>query len=728
MRLRKIVLVTVFVFLTLTMLSNGTTVQAAKPADFFFVHVIAPTSNPVRMQYAQLIEKELPKIGIGAELDLISWAALGPRVTDQEVGSYADGGYDISFFGMSMGTPATHQGDNINGVFGKESIPPYGYNVMYWSDEPGQGYNDYRAADSEALILKINTNLNMTEAVSDFIEWQKIWYDSMPMLVIYNQYEVHAISKGLYGYNPNSGYPGTDSYEDIWLTSDYTGAADTIVVAASTGATTLNQLVTTDVYSNYASGPVMDSLYGLTAPKETILPTTGWGSNRTDWMLKVYGQTAHSQQYARMADGLGGYTPSGPKMNKEYNVTVKDDVYWHDGHKFDAWDVAFTFQAVLTPLVGCPEYSSFLIPFGEDDKANHHGNYSFIVEDKDSPQDGHFESISFQLNQTYGALELHYIGGYPIMPEHILGNNTNHGLVAGDFDPVATWKAAPLDWKQHSFNTGRSSDPGGLVGPIGTGAMVFKSFNPTTSEVNLEKFEDIKWDGSDWVATPGFSHYNIGILENMTEKVTIIVASLDGGLADMKDGDVNILDPQFTMSSIWEELSAESATINSFNVIETGWQALYFNPKFVQDNVYHLQKKGVRHAVSHVIPRDDIVEYLLNGLGIPAYTPTPVTAQLAGLPATIPAADMVAYKKTLEATDGSTPLSGATTAHDKYSLTLAFDWLDTEGYDTTAWRAYEEEARTEEEETEGAAPGFGLALATLTLLGVSAYIARRRRK
>jgi hypothetical protein len=34
---------------------------ATEPDYFFHVNVIAPTSNPVRMQYAQLIENELPK-------------------------------------------------------------------------------------------------------------------------------------------------------------------------------------------------------------------------------------------------------------------------------------------------------------------------------------------------------------------------------------------------------------------------------------------------------------------------------------------------------------------------------------------------------------------------------------------------------------------------------------------------------------------------------------------
>ncbi|MFX0182278.1 MAG: ABC transporter substrate-binding protein [Candidatus Hodarchaeota archaeon] len=653
----------------------------------FNIKLIAPTSCPVRMHYPELIVGEFPKIGIDAELDFISWAALGPRVTDQEVGPYADGGYDISFFGIGMGTPVTHQGDNLNAIFGENSIPPYGYNVMYWSQKTGKGYNNYRANDSETLIQKININWDLTEATADFIEWQKIWYDAMPMCVIYNQYEVHVVSKGLYGYNPYT-YP-LNSLEDVWLTTDYTGTANTVVLAASTGATTFNNLITTDVYSAYVNSPCMDSLYGITAPEETLLPT---GTNRTRWMIDLYGtyaltpdsDVAYYNQYPRMAAALGNYTTTGPKANLEYNVSVRDDILWHDGHVFDAWDVAFTFQAALTPEVEAYHsnlHSNLLIPFGENDKTNHLGVYSFLVEDKNF--DGHSEHISFRLNQTYGPLELEYIGSLPILPEHILGNQTNHGFQSnGTFDPNL-WKCKPQDWESHSFNTGQPTDQGGLVGPIGTGSMVFKSFNPTTREVILEKFENIKWDGSAWVFSLGNSHYRVldGKLNTMPTTSRIIVTSLDGGLADMIAGDVNILDPQFTMSTTWEELQAENATINSFRVTDPGWQALFFNPKFQQDGVYHLQKKGVRHAISHIIPREKIIEEILRGLGVPAYTPIPRNSWAA-----IPEADLLSYKKTLTAKDCSTPEKNAKSAYDEYNITIALDWLASEGYDIELWR------------------------------------------
>jgi ABC-type transport system substrate-binding protein len=354
MRLARIGLGTVIIFLTLSMLSISPTLQAARPDDFFFVHIFAPTSDPVTMQCAQLLETELRKIGIGTELDLINQAAFESRVTDQEVGAYAEIGYDIAISGMSMESPVTHQGDYINRIFGANSIPPYGYNAMYWSPETGKGYNNYRAQESDDLIKKINTNWNLPEAVEDFKEWQRVWYDAMPMCVIYNQYEVHAVSAGMYGYDPQK-FP-LNSLETTWLTNNYLGTTDTVICAVNTSPSTMNPYLATDRYSKYATDPVMDTLYGLSPSPELLLPA--W-INRTQWMKYNYGTDVYNVQYPRMATAIGNFSSDGLM----YDVSVRGDVMWHDGHIFDAWDVAFSFQAVLTPVLGVFEYSSYVVSF-----------------------------------------------------------------------------------------------------------------------------------------------------------------------------------------------------------------------------------------------------------------------------------------------------------------------------------------------------------------------------
>jgi ABC-type transport system substrate-binding protein len=703
MRVKKFVLASAFLLLTLTMLSNGIEVKAEQPEWFFTVNMVGPTSNPVRMQFCQLMEKEVQKIGIGAELDLISWAALGPRCTDAEVGMYDEGGYDICFFGMSLGTPAGHPGDSMQGVYGGEAIPPAGFNVMYWSNSTTtEHYMTYRATESDALIQEITTELDLDIAKSLMYDWQKLWYDALPNIIIYNQYEVHAVSAGLYGYDP-VGYP-LSSITTQW-------GLDSVVVAASTSGDTFNTMIATDVYDQYSAGPPTSGLFGLTPSKDTVLPS---GTNRDTWMTTNFGTTDFLKTYPQSIVEMGTFSDDG----LQYNVTLRDDIFFHDGVQADGWDVAFSMQARLVPDCGASVYSNWKVPFGTDDKASHHGNYSCVVEDLDG--DGFAGNLSFNMVTTFAPLLTDTLSQLTFFPEHILGDPDTHGFDgSGNFD-VTLWQVAPNEWAEHSYNTGRTSDAGGLPGPIGTGAMIFKEYDASAGTITLEKFEDIKWDNASaaWVAAPGntFCDFLDGKWTDMPESATIIVASMDSALADMKTGEVNIMDPQFTMSNILEELQAEP-TITPVLTPETGWQAIYMNPKFVQDGVYHLDKKGVRHAISHMVPREDIITYLMNGLGLPGFTPVPITSWAA-----IQESDLLTYKKTVVASDGSTtPEENATTAYDEYSLDVAFTWLDTEGYDTTAWREW----AVREEET-GTTPGFEFLALTLAI-AVVGLIARRRR-
>ncbi|MHA2239821.1 MAG: hypothetical protein ACXAB2_15880 [Candidatus Hodarchaeales archaeon] len=70
-------------------------------------------------------------------------------------------------------------------------------------------------------------------------------------------------------------------------------------------------------------------------------------------------------------------------------------------------------------------------------------------------------------------------------------------------------------------------------------------------------------------------------------------------------------------------------------------------------------------------------------MAAPGYTPVPVTSWGA-----ISEEKMVEYKRSVQATDRSYPLSEASTAYDQYSLELAFTWLETEGYDVDLFKDF----------------------------------------
>jgi ABC-type transport system substrate-binding protein len=735
-------------FLFLVSMISASTVAKPEVDPLFSLSLIAPTSNPVRMQYSQLMQDEFPKIGIYAELDLISWDALGPRATDTVVGPYDEGGYDIVFFGMSLGVTAPSVSMLV--VYHSDALPPNGFNAMYWAPASvGTQYMNERAEENNKAIEDALEQTNITKARELLIEWQKIWYDVMPQTVIYNQYETHAISTGLYGYDP-VGYPFT-SIEDQWITTDYTGESaknGTVILAASTGGADFNTHLATDVYDQYTAGPPTDALTGITPSKGVVLPEgTSWDT----WMTANYGHTNSMVPYGRCAN-LGTWDST----FTNYTMVIKDDVYWHDGHELDAWDVSFTYRWLCTPDVGTADYSEAKTAFGTDNRTANYGNYSIIPKDLDG--DGEYKTVTFILPKPYGPFE-RTMTGQTLLPEHILGDPDDHAYqewvddaayaasgwnISGFTNDPSMWDVAPKDQDDHSTNSANPADTGGYPGPIGLGPMVYYHLDTATGNVELRKFDNLMWDGSAWTTTPGISHWNAANLVDMPDVCKVVVTSVDSGLAEMKAGTVNIMDPQFSMGTILRELQAHPAIQAVINV-ESGWQSIYFNPQFKASTSLGaedrpLNRKGLRHAVSHIIPRENIINYLLDGLGKPAYTPVPIVSF-----AFIPEDEMLAYKKTVTAADGSTPESGATTAFDEYNIPLALEWMATEGYDMTPWGGRDGSAvtptgtttptatatktktktKTKTEEPP-AAPGFELFMA-LAVFGVILAIRRKKK-
>ncbi|MFX0014970.1 MAG: ABC transporter substrate-binding protein [Promethearchaeota archaeon] len=713
MKDRKTLFKVITLFLALTLLGNIAMMVTAQDElePFFSCHLLAPTNNPVRMQYAQLLETEFSKIGVDVELDLVAWSAMGPRCYYDEAGTYLEGGYDMVCMGMSIGTPASHPGNSMLGIYHNDAVPPFGYNVAMWSNRSTE-YNDYRAGEASDLIDALNQELDFDEAKKQLIDWQKIHYDAMPQTYVLVQSEVHAVSTGLYGYDP-TGYP-IASAEDQWLTDDYVGAAGKVVLGTSDSGTRFYDFLGKSVYDQYTSAPVQDALVGNTPSSEMIIPT---GVDRETWMDEHYhnryATTGYLERYPRVAEAMGTYSSDGLK----YTISIRDDVYWHDGIQVDAWDVAFGFQAELQPDAGSSTYSTLKTEFGLDDKENNHGNYSFVVTDDDD--DGFDETIEFNFAAIYAPFVLADLG-LSIKPEHILGDPDNHGFnpTTGDFE-VSRWLVQPSNWVTHSMNTANPEDTGGYKGPIGCGSMVFYNRDPTSKVVTLKKFDGIRWDTatSKWVDDPDLRHYlaEDGLLDDMPDEYTMVQGDMNSIVADAKEGDVNLIDPQFTMAPILTELQ-EHEKITAVLSTESGWQCLYFNPKYADaDGVHHLKNKGVRHGLSHAIPREDIVEYLLAGQGVPGYTAVPITNWGAA-----PPADFLEYKKTIKATDGTTPEADETTHYDSYDLDLALDWFETEGYEVQPFR----DALAAEG---GGAPGFGIIVGLIACVGAAAYLRKKNR-
>ncbi|MFX0125246.1 MAG: ABC transporter substrate-binding protein [Candidatus Hodarchaeota archaeon] len=675
------------------------------PEPLFHVNMLIPAWDPRRLNFADLIAKELASIGISTDISVDStWDTWYWRGVGQEVGQWSEGGYDIFFAGKSVSNGwkplGTLLGEDLYDSFGKDAIPPSGNSLSYWSPELGKKYYNYRAAESEALLQSFTSTWNRTEYKQNLKEWQKVWYDALPAIPIFDYYSgINLYCNGLYGFD--FGFTPFQSMETVWTDSSYPGDQDQVIMATDIPLAPFNTIIDGyfDAFSYFS--PVMDALVGKTPTKGLILPT---GTDRDSWMTTQFGIPENLELYPRIATSLGKMSPDGLK----YNISVRDDVYWHDGHQVDAWDVAFSFQAYLE--VGYHDRATLRELFGEDSKTQHHGVYAFEVKDMES--DGFFETIlfSFENNQMTYLFESDVLGLY-LVPEHILGDPINHGFNAnGDFDPSNKWFVPPNEWQYHSFNTGNSSDPGGLNGPIGCGSLVFEHYNPDNATTILKKFENLQWANTtgEWVSNTTNDHFLIktGKLNNMPTTVKIVSTDLLSAIEAMKTGDVNIVDktmlynylfhrpvqrPVQDTYNLLKSLKADSSiqTISSV-AWSAGCQWMYLNPKFTTSSQLGsddrpFNKKGVRHAISHIVPRELIFEKLCGGYGaLGGPMPSIPNIALGG----VSDEEWITYKRTLKATDGSCPEAAATTALDSYDRQVALDWLETEGYNVSAWRSW----------------------------------------
>ena len=117
-----------------------------------------------------------------------------------------------------------------------------------------------------------------------------------------------------------------------------------------------------------------------------------------------------------------------------YEVILRDDVYWHDGTKFSAKDVVYTYDQIKNPEVKSPLFSSWV-------------DVTITAQDE--------RSVIFKLPNTLSSFQYSMTNG--IVPENILGRTT------------------PADLRSSTFNT---------VNPIGTGPFLYKSVEVLEDSIN----------------------------------------------------------------------------------------------------------------------------------------------------------------------------------------------------------------------------------------------------
>ena len=270
---------------------------------FFTVHLMVPKGNVNRENVGMLLAEELPKIGIGVEVQIVDFSEWLKRAYKWPK-TWEEGGYDMFLVQTGYGTDP----DGLKIFFHSESVYPRGLNIF--------GYTNPFV---DKLLDEGAKTIDPEKRKLIYMNVSKYLYEDLPAIPYWRVVNTFILKSEVEGFEPIT---DTDTCYN-W----YMPGKDEIKYVQPTDAKTLNPIFTTDGYSYRAViGPVYDGLIMINEryePEPAIAKSWEW-------------------------------------VNDTYVIFyMRDDVYWHDGVQVTAEDVKFTFDAILNPETGAVDYKRY---------------------------------------------------------------------------------------------------------------------------------------------------------------------------------------------------------------------------------------------------------------------------------------------------------------------------------------------------------------------------------
>ena len=267
---------------------------------------------------------------------------------------------------------------------------------------------------------------------------------------------------------------------------------------------------------------------------------------------------------------------------------LRQDVRWHDGERFNADDVVFTFNRII---------------YNEDIAASARAAFNFRIFDAETGQwreepmtvtalDDH--TVRFELPVSFAPFLRSMTT--PIYPEHILAPHVDAGAFADVWDV--------------------DTDPREV---IGTGPFTISSYVPD-DRVVLTRNPDYWLTDSDGNALP-----------YLDEVVRIIVPDLAAGLAAFRAGNSDVRGVLGAEYGTLEPLQqAENFTLHQQGPgLGTNFLAFNMNPGqnpgtgeplVSEEQLGWFTNVDFRRAVAHVVDRDSMIDEIYHGHGSPQWS------------------------------------------------------------------------------------------------------------
>jgi len=199
---------------------------------YFSFTLIAPTSNPVRRQWASIIASSFESANIGVNLIFTDFGTLINRAFGTAPGpNYNDGGFDALFIGFGGGTPLPDFGTNNVLNYRTDDFAPNGNNYMGFSNATYDALaNQYAASFSQA------TRQTLAQKMNAIIAQQR------PTLVIEYPALVTGFASNIYPWNQQKTYTESVTVQDIQhfkvLGSNGQPSTSAVLNVAETGTST----------------------------------------------------------------------------------------------------------------------------------------------------------------------------------------------------------------------------------------------------------------------------------------------------------------------------------------------------------------------------------------------------------------------------------------------------------------------------------------------------------
>jgi ABC-type transport system substrate-binding protein len=580
----------VFCLLMLSSLLLMPAIMSVKSqGTLFHITLMVPSPNPSRQAWSLIVQDNLKAAGIDADRVILDWGTIYDRALEPPVDvvgkTYDEGGFDMLFVGYAMGIdPDTFP------LYDSSQFPPTGQNYYLWNN-----------SENDRLGSLIKETTDETQRLSYVKEWQKLAYDEQPSITLLYTKEVVAFDPTALKGAPFEAlhypvWPGVEKWELNPSTTQ------TTIVLAQTGPCPeegLNPWLTTSYYDLTTWGSIFD---GLTEREDCV-------------EKKMVPALATSWEVA--------------SDQKTWTVHLRQGVTWHDGVKFNATDVKFTYASAMAADLASPVGAFVQEILGSED--------------------------NIEIVDEY-TVKFHLPNPYAYFVESILAR-TGYGMML----PWHVLKDVPYaDWKTHTFNTGEGSytvnTPSGTYtayGPIGTGPYWYAAYDPATF-TNIMTKNDNYWnkEALESAGTFGIKNYYVQKIEGS-----------DAAISSLKAGTVDVLDSQYhleTKLASIEKPWGDYISYDAFGVQELGFNMQHpilgtgvDTPLGKQDPSRAAEAaRYVRQAISHLVPRQDIIDTLLAGYGSPGVT-TPITRVTAGFDTSLqPYAYDVTLAKSLLAAAG----------------------------------------------------------------------------